>query len=625
MDDASSNDNNINLLLRHQAWLLLLAVVLFFTNLGNYTLFNDDEAKNSVCAAEMFRRGDVIVPTFYEELRTDKPILLYWAMLTSFKLFGISEFSARLASSLFSVGTVLVTYHLGRKLYSPKIAFLAGLILSSCPLFAAVGRAATPDPVLIFFVTLSFAAFVWFVARRNNGYFQPGDKIVPEEKTTSESVTDVQKEEAADRRDSIVDRIKQLIPIIWKFDAPFYIAMGMAVLAKGPVGLVLPCAAVALFLLLSKRERDLDAEKLKPVEGPWWRRGIMIVTQTLRPRAMVEVAGEMHLLVGLGIVAAVALPWYLAVGVRTNGVWLQGFFLDHNLGRALLPKENHSGFPFFQLYQLVALHIGCFPWSAFLPVAIYRLKERFEERAPWRDSDRLLTCWCGVWFVVFSLVSTRLPNYLLPMYPAVALLLARYFHDWEREEEGSGVYSFNLCCKAMGFVGILFVIGVYIAAFVLFDGEQWLSLICTIPVIGAFVAVKLLDRELRPRVMQTLVGMALLLTFLIVGIAPPSVGQHQDTPKFFADMRRFSHGEEFEVGTYKYFQPTVLFYAGKKIPVLKSPRQVADFISSHPHAFVITRPSEITELRNELTGDANELSRHRNFLHRDELILIGRP
>jgi 4-amino-4-deoxy-L-arabinose transferase-like glycosyltransferase len=625
MDDASLKYRELIPLLRHQAWLVLVASMIFFTNLGNYTLFNDDEAKNTVCATEMFRRGDVIVPTFYEELRTDKPILLYWLMLTSFKFFGISEFSARLASSLLSVGTVLVTYHLGRKLYTAKIGFLAGLILSSCLLFSAVGRAATPDSALIFFVTLAFTAFVWVVARQRHGNFRVDDNQPSEESSTSDADTETLKENPVDNSDSILRRVKQLIRILWKYAVPFYGAMGMAVLAKGPVGLILPCVSVLLFLLISKRERDLNAEKLKPIEGIWWRRWIVMAAQVLRPRVIVEAAQEMHLLIGLGIVTAVALPWYLAVGFKTNGAWLQGFLLDHNLGRALLPKENHNGFPFFQLYQLVALHVGCFPWSVFLPVALYRMKQRFEEDAEWRDSDRLLACWAGVWFVVFSLVSTRLPNYLLPMYPAVALILARYFHDWEQDEVDSGVYSFNLCCYAMGIVGILAVIGVYIAAFLLFDGEQWLSLICAIPIIGAFVAVKFLDRELRQRVMQTLIGMALLLAFVIVGIAPPSISKHQDTPKFFADMRRFSRGEDFEVGTYKYFQPTVLFYAGKKIPVLKTPRQVADFITRHPHAFVITRPSELNELRNELTGDANELSRHRNFLHRDELILIGRP
>lgn len=611
-------------LLRHQALLLLVAFLIFFTHLGDYTLFNDDEAKNAVCATEMFRRGDLIVPTFYEELRTDKPILLYWLMMALFKLYGISEFSARLASSILSVGTVLLTYHIGRKLYSDSVGLLAGLILCSCLLFSAVGRAATPDPVLIFSVTLAFASFVWVIALQRGGNFS--GEVEPSDETSTPESSSEQIGVDESQRDVISDSqpVGPLYPVNWKAAAPFYAAMGMAVLAKGPVGLVLPLATIFLFQLITLRDRDLDTEKLKLPEGPWWRRWILITGQTLRRIGIAEVVRGMHALIGFGIVAAVAVPWYLAVGIQTNGEWLQGFFLDHNIGRALLPKENHNGFPFFYLYQLVALLLGCFPWSVFLPVAIEMMRQRFRDGAAWRDSDRLLACWGAVWFVFFSLVSTRLPNYLLPMYPAVALILARYFHDWERDEIGSGVYAFNLCCRAMGIVAALAVVGVYIAAFLLFDGEQWLSLIWLIPIFGAFIAVKFLDQELRHRVMQTMVGMALLLAFVIVGIAPPSVSKYQDTPRFIADAKRFAGGAEIEIATYKYFQPTVLFYAGKKVPVLKSTREVANFLASHRHPFVITHAKELNELRNDVLSDFSTLSSYRNFIKRDELILIGR-
>ena len=66
----------MRLLLRHQACLVLVAVLIFMTNLGGYALFNEDEPKNATCGAEMFRRGDWLVPTFNESSRTDKPILV---------------------------------------------------------------------------------------------------------------------------------------------------------------------------------------------------------------------------------------------------------------------------------------------------------------------------------------------------------------------------------------------------------------------------------------------------------------------------------------------------------------------------------------------------------------------
>ena len=69
----------------------------------------------------MFTRGDWIVPTFNLKLRTDKPVLLYWLMRGSYSLFGATEFAARLPSALLAIGTSLLTYHLGRRLFRPEV------------------------------------------------------------------------------------------------------------------------------------------------------------------------------------------------------------------------------------------------------------------------------------------------------------------------------------------------------------------------------------------------------------------------------------------------------------------------------------------------------------------------
>ena len=148
-------------LVRHQLLLGLIAAFVFFTNLGGYALFDEDEPKNAVCGREMFERGDLIVPTFNGQLRTDKPILIYWLMQVSFRLFGVSEFGARFGSALLAVGTTLLTYHLGRKLFSPDVGLLAGVIVCTSLMFSAIGRSVTPDSVLIFCLTLAFTSYVW--------------------------------------------------------------------------------------------------------------------------------------------------------------------------------------------------------------------------------------------------------------------------------------------------------------------------------------------------------------------------------------------------------------------------------------------------------------------------------
>ena len=608
-------------MIRHQAVLVFVAMMIFFTNLGNYALFNEDEPKNAVCGAEMFRRGDWIVPTFNEDLRTDKPILIYWLMLTSFHLFGVSEFSARLPSSLLAVGTTLLTYHLGRKLYSANVGFLAGIILCTCLMYSAVGRAATPDSTLIFFVTLTFLGYVWVVAKQRQGCFSGLEKS-PERIARASPAIKASNSTDTGSDSSVADF--PFFPMNWKLAALPFVAMGLAVLAKGPVGVVLPTAIIGLFLLISKREQDLEQDVLTQPDGSKWRRWFLTIQQIFRPKVILQTVQRMNLLIGLGIVAAIALPWYLTVGVMTNGDWLRGFFLDHNLGRAFVAKEQHTGFPFYYLYYVVAIHLCSFPWSVFLPVAVYQLRRRFIDGADCGDSDRFVACWASVWFVVFSLASTKLPNYVLPMYPAMALILARFIDDWKRSDIGEGVYSFNLCCRALIIVGAVMIVGVIVAAYLYFPSEQWLGITGVIPMLGGFAAIKFLDQEKRERAIQSLIGTAVLIAIMVVGIGPARISHYQDSPLFIAEAKRLAAGEDFEIGTYSYFQPSVVFYAQKKVRLLQTPRQVADFLSSRPHAFVITRLKNHNELRDELGSDVRELMRHRDFLRREELILLGK-
>src|SRR5690606_22813978 len=165
-----------------------------------------DEAKNAEAAREMFVNNDWLVPTFNGELRTDKPPLHYWFMMISYKLFGVSAFSARLLSAVFGVLPILSTFHYTKKFLNRKIAILTTFTLCSSIFFMQEFHLAVPDPYLIFFV--SFALFEFYDFYLNN---------------------------------KLVDRFA------------FYFALGLGTLAKGPVAIALP-GLIALVFLLTKRD-----------------------------------------------------------------------------------------------------------------------------------------------------------------------------------------------------------------------------------------------------------------------------------------------------------------------------------------------------------------------------------
>src|SRR6185369_15740923 len=86
--------------LKQAGLVVAIAAVVMLTNLGGPRLWDRDEPRNAGCALEILRRGDWVVPTFNAELRTHKPVLLYWCIMSSYLALGVNEFAARLPSAL---------------------------------------------------------------------------------------------------------------------------------------------------------------------------------------------------------------------------------------------------------------------------------------------------------------------------------------------------------------------------------------------------------------------------------------------------------------------------------------------------------------------------------------------
>ena len=209
-----------------------IAAACFFSGLGSPRLFDEDEPKNAVCGQEMLARGDWIVPTFNDQLRTDKPILIYWCMLISYHVLGVSEFAARFPSALAGLGTIVLTFQLGRLMFNARTGFLASCLGASALMFAVLARGATPDSLLIVCILASVASFVAGVAARRGGHFNG----------------------------ALNERTGQPTPI-HEHGLPviacvgMYVGMGFAVLAKGPIGVVMPLGIIGCYLLFFDGDR----------------------------------------------------------------------------------------------------------------------------------------------------------------------------------------------------------------------------------------------------------------------------------------------------------------------------------------------------------------------------------
>ncbi|HUQ72119.1 MAG TPA: glycosyltransferase family 39 protein, partial [Planctomycetaceae bacterium] len=528
---------------------------------------------------------------------TDKPILIYWIMLCSYTVFGVNEFAARFGSSVLAVGTSLLVYHLGRLLFHREVGLWSAVVLCTCLMFAAVGRAVTPDSTLIFCTTSAFLGYVWAVAKRHGGRFG---------------------EPRADGQSRAWD---EFLPATWQESVPMYVAMGFAVLAKGPIGVLLPSAIIGLQLLM-RRELATPAGPFPKLPGRQLVWCIRTGLRAMLPGRVLWAMGKMRVPLGGLIVAAIALPWYYAVGQQTNGAWLAGFLGGHNVSRFLEPMENHRG-PIFY-YPLVIL-LGTFPWSVFVPLSIWQLRHRLGNGSEWNASYLFILCWAGLWIGFFSLAQTKLPNYILPAYPAVALFMGCFLYDWQRESAHILATAFRHSCRVLAALGAVMLIAMPIVASYFLPNESWLALIGCIPLFGGGVAYIACQRNDRRQAVRTLAITAVALAVMTVGIAPPRVARYQDGPYFGAMVRGATpQGQSPDLATFDYFAPNLVFYSGAPVERLKKPEQIAAYFDDHPRGYLLTRSDRLESLKEQMPGDIVVLAQQRRFLRRHDLVLLGR-
>lgn len=545
-------------------------------------MWDEDEPKNAECAREMLVRGDWVVPTFNEQLRYDKPALLYWLMISAYKTFGVNEFAARFWSALLAVGTSLATYHLGRILFRPQVGLWAGLAMASCLMFVVAGRAATPDSSLIFCTTLTMLAFV-------RATWGANPTLVG------------------------ANRLSDFLPKSWFGWVTVYTAMGFGVLAKGPVAIALPGSVIALYLLCARYAAEQAARP---------RAGFLAgLAQRFSPPAVWRVFWSMRPLTALAVVGAVALPWYVLVGVRTGGDWPAGFLGTHNVGRFLKPMEGHHG-PI--VYYLPAIIIGFFPWSMFMLPSVIELVQRIRTRSDWA-SYVFVACWAGFYLAFFSFARTKLPSYVLPCYPALALMTAVFIDHWLTSPHAVSRWMLAGALSGTAAVGIGFMAAFPIAAPYVLPGEGAIGLVGVSLLIGGSLALAWAHTN-RPRYAAVAFGvMAVAFVVSLFGVAATRVSRHQNSEPLIALIRQVDPAP-VQLATFDYNAPSLVFYAQQRVAQYYAEHEAKQFFASQGHAYMITRAECLAGLKAVLPADVQEIARQPRFLrHGKELVLLGRP
>lgn len=582
--------------MRHAMLLAVIAVAMFFANLGAAHLWDVDEAIFSQAAREMLERGDHVVPYFNGEVFTHKPAMMYWLMISAYELFGPTEFAARFWSAVFGILSVLLTYRLGRLMFSPAVGFLSGLILASSLNFNLIARAATPDSFLVFFSTLAVLVFVSGTCRSKAHSAEPREGLAPW---------------AGQSR----------FEPSWATYAGTYAAMGCGVLTKGPIGVLLPTAVIGLFLLIVR------AQPMEHAPQTGWR-GTLInhlrwLARIFAIKHFLRTVWSMRPLTAIAVVLAVAGPWYALVGIRTDGRWLLGFFGAQNFGRFFSTMDNHRG-PIF--YYLVAIAAGFFPWSVLLGPSLSHMRGRLGADDPWRPGYVLVGSWFAVWVGFFSLAGTKLPSYVVPAYPALALFTGTFVDRWLRDPSTVSRTWNRLIWGTVALAGVGMLVAFPIVAHLYLQDDWMLGAVGLIPLAAAAIGLVFGQRGQSRAAVGTLSALAVALSIALFAVGAVRVDRFQLSERFAQLIAENTPaGERPAIGSFHYFRPSLVFYTDCPIGEFDTPDKVPSFFAAHPRCtFVFTTRESFEKLRSALPSDVTVLGARPRFLQSGEALLLGR-
>lgn len=568
-------------------WGIVLAVatILFFTNLGGPKLWDRDEPRNAGCAWEMMRAGDWVVPRFNDELRSHKPALTYWLMISAYHMFGVNEFSARFSSAVLGVLTVLLTYSIGRRLFNGEVAFWGSLALATSLMFTVASRAATPDAPLIFAVTLA----MWIYTRF--GFPAESEREFAHVHPASLSY----------------------YPTKWWQIVLLYSAMGVAVLAKGPVGLILPTAIIGMFLLIQR----LPARE---AAGNAWLELLVGPLRPFSPLHFVKTVLFMRPLLALVACLAVALPWYLWVAAR-DFRFVEGFFWEHNFNRATNAFEGHAGPPY---YYLLAICVGFFPWSIFFAPLLVDLVGRLRSGRP--DPQRaaviFLCCWIGVWLVAFSIAQTKLPSYVTPLYPALAVLtgifVQRCLAYWTQVSSIWRYLPHGVTCV----VGLGILVAAPLAAERYLPGEHWLGLVGLPLLAGGLAALILVVRQMPTASFGVHAASGVAFSLALFTVGAQRVSDHNQLEDLIAQVHAINAAPDWH--SWAVLESSWVYYAGTPVRFIpgKDNQHLAELTDEN--VILLTTSRHWDQMKSSKQYQWEEVARNRYFLEQEDLIALRR-
>ncbi len=327
---------------RNLIFLTLLGAVLFLLLNGSLAVTDPVESNYTQTAKEMLLSGDYVSPRIFGNFWYDKPAFFYWELIAAFKVFGFTDFGARFFPAVFGVIGLWLTYFFARRIYDAQTAVLAGIMLATSVGYWVVSKSVITDATLfVFFNAVLVFFYLAYIGKNKNLYYL------------------------------------------------CYLFAGLAVLTKGPIGILLPGLVVTIFIVL--RRDFAEIPRMKPL--------------------------------GFAIFFAVVALWYVPMYYLHGSDFINTFLGVHNVLRATVSEH-----PMWDVwwYYSVLFFLIFFPWGfVTLPPALWSwFKSR---RIPSFDREEtFLLVWALTINIFYQMMATKYTTYTMPALLPISILAARF-------------------------------------------------------------------------------------------------------------------------------------------------------------------------------------------------------
>ncbi|MFM9885684.1 MAG: phospholipid carrier-dependent glycosyltransferase [Burkholderiales bacterium] len=492
----------------------LLLLVAWFGFLELRGLFAPDEGRYAQIPQAMVATGDWVTPRLNGFKYFEKPPLQYWATAVAFKVFGESEWSARLWPALTGFLGALVIGWAGARTAGLQVGFVASFIVATSLAYFMAGQYLTLDMGLSFFFTSAVAFFI----------------IAQHEATSARSRT-------------------RWMLLVWA-------ALAAATLSKGLIGIVLPGLAIGLYIALARDFRLI---------------------------------GRLAILPGTIVFLAIAAPWFVFVQDR-NPEFLHFFFVREHFERFTLPEHRRPG-PWW--YFIPILVIGTLPWTPMVLGAMWRslLAAIRQRAAPERSSfniDLLLLVWVATVFVFFSVSRSKLPAYILPILPPLALLAARQIANFDaRTIVRSALWSLATSV-VLAVVGVVLVGRASPGDAALIERSMVWLYAAFAASIGGGIAAALVARRGNATIACVVLGLSTPITVLLATAGIHTIDEIRSSRQivqsaFGASPQRTDTIPFYSVDT---FDHSVPFYLGRPVIMVAHRSELREGIAADPGKFI---------------------------------------